>query len=120
MKDNEQKELEIVDRLPVGLIQVIQAAELIKVKTISVKIVQQMPWISSNTDYSGLELIGRVLTEGVSVVRHKSTGHLARLADAVYLDAYAKKMQQEVNMAWPEARDRANALLASLPQLFVL
>lgn len=111
MKD-EIKEVQLTARVPV-----IRAPELIKVRTISPKIVDQMPWVTTSADWTGLEIVGR-LPGGVTVVRHSQTGKLSRVADQVYLDKRAKELEQFELMAWPAARDKVQAELDSLPQIF--
>jgi hypothetical protein len=113
---NEIKEQALVGNLPV-----IQSPELIKVKTISPKIVEQMPWIGVNSsEWLGHEIIGRLPTGGVIVLRHATTGKLSRMADMAYLDTRAKELEAQSLMAWPQASEQANAELRALPQIFAV
>lgn len=115
---NEIKEVKLTARVPV-----IRDPLLIKVSTISVKVVVQMPWIPTDANWDGLEAIGRIPTAtstGVTVLRHSKSGHFSRVADGVFLDYRAKQMEKYEQLAWPQARDKAQAELADMPQLFVV
>lgn len=112
---------EIKEQPLVGNLPVIQATDLIKVKTINQKIVDQMPWIPVNSgDWMGCEIIGRTPYGGTIVLRHATTGKFSRMADLTYLDTRAKELERQSLMAWPLANEQANADLRELPQIFTV
>lgn len=113
----------IKEQQPVAMLPLIQSPELIKVKTISPKIVKQLPFVAVDADVRNHEIIGRAMFDGghigdgVVLLRHKETGQLSRMADGVYMEIRGKE-GMKADVTWDEVRQLVARELAALPQIF--
>jgi hypothetical protein len=114
---------DIKEQNPAQLVPVIQAVELIKVKTISKKIVDQLSYVhdeGGKFDWSDQEIVGQ-LAEGGILLRHARTGKLTKIGRLGYLEHVGKHLE-ETNKAYTyrTAREAANKAADALPQIFAV
>jgi len=111
---------EIKEKPLATLVPVIKSPELIKVKTISPKIVEALPWAHDlyreAIDWPAHEIVGHLMPSGI-LLRHKVTGALLKVGDV----GYVERRSRDLFAAGDEhdaAIKQANEELAALPQIF--
>lgn len=108
---------EINNKHLVALVPVIKSPELIKVKTISPKIVEALKWndMTAKFDWSGQEIIGRLEPSGL-LLRHIN-GRISKVGEILYIEARMKNLE-EGGTDHKTAVRMANEEVASFPQIF--